>query len=179
MVSVAVELGHEGHVEAFVEQGGDGVVVGHGLQADLGTGHPLSEGAQHRCEPLVVGAALRHQSDGLMSAAGEVAQVDLGRSQLAERHVGGVEHASSGCGGDQPPAPPVEQGCGEAFLETQEALTQGWLADVEVAGGRRQRLVLAEGVQQLEVAHVDIHKLTLDLLSKMRRGRMDRRSYGR
>ena len=53
-------------------------------------------------------------------------------------------------------------GVPEAFLETQEALTEGGLADVEAAGGRGQRAVLAEGVQQLQVADVHIHKHTLE-----------------
>ena len=137
-------------------------------------GHPLSEGAQHRCEPLVVGAALRHQADGLMSAAG------AGRAGRAGRPA--ARRAPRGRRGTcvvrlrwRPAAGPAgrTEGVARRSSRRSEALAQGWLADVEVAGGRRQRLVLAEGVQQLEVAHVDIHKLTLDVRSKMRRGRMD------
>jgi hypothetical protein len=42
-----------------------------------------------------------------------------------------------------------------------------------VAGGCSEGGVLAERVEQFEVANVDIHKQSLDLSSKIGRGRMD------
>ena len=89
-------------------------------------------------------------------------QVEASGAQLAQGDLGGVQHPPSGGVGDQPAAASLEQWSGEPFLEPQQALAQRRLADVEVTGGGGEGGVLAERVEQFEVADVDIHKQSLE-----------------
>ena len=78
-----VEFGDEGDVEAIVEEGGDRVVVGQRLEAQLGAGQPLVQRAHHVGHPLEVGGALRRQTERAPTAVGELTQVEAGGAQLA------------------------------------------------------------------------------------------------
>ena len=129
--------------------------------------------AHHVGQPLVVGGALRRQTERATSSVGELVQVVAGGAQLTQGDLGDLQHPPSGGVGDQAPAAPFEQWCGEASLEPQQALAQRRLADVEVARGRGEGGVLAERIEQFEVTYVDVHKKMLDPSSKFFRGRVD------
>ena len=166
MVDVAVELADEGDVETVVEEGGERIVGGQRLDTQHGAWEPLMQRGHHIGHPLVVGGALRRQTERAPATVGELVQVEASGAQLAQSGLGRVQHPSSGAVGDQPPAASLEQRRAEPLLEPQEALAQCRLADVEVAGGRREGGVLAERIEQFEVTYADVHNKMLEPSSK-------------
>ncbi len=73
----------------------------------------------------------------------------------------GPQHPATCRGGDEAATAAIEQGRRQAFFEPDQALAQRGLAHVEVPGGGRQGLVAAERIEELEVAYIDIHNVTL------------------
>ena len=155
-----VELRDQGDVDAVVEEGGGRVVVGQRFDAQLGARELLAHRAHDVGHPLVVRGALRRQTERAAAAVGELAQVEASGAQLAQRDLRGLQHPPTGGGGDQPATAPLEQRGAEALLQPEEALAQGRLTDEEVAGRGGQRGVLAERVEQLQVADVNSHNVT-------------------
>ena len=175
-VDVAGELGDEGDIETIVEEGADRVVVCQHLEAQLGTRQLLAQRPHDIGDPLEIGRALRRHAERTPMAVGQLTEIEPGGPEFAEGDVGRVEHSTTGGVGDQPAAATLEQRGPQALFEAQQALAEGGLADVQVTSRRSERGVLAEGVEQLEVANANFHNYSLDQSSNLRRGRIVQRS---